>query len=192
MPQTILETSWLGIPVLKCPLDLWVCQELVSELRPGLIIETGTYRGGSALFLAQLCDLLGKGRVVTIDRVPAPVPEHERITYMTGSSVAPDTLERVRAEVDGSEPVMVVLDSHHARDHVLQELTLYGDLVTVGSYLIVEDTNINGHPVLPQFGPGPTEAIQEFLSVDDRFEIDPYRERHLLTMHPGGFLRRVR
>jgi cephalosporin hydroxylase len=191
MSDTILSTSWLGTPVLKCPLDLWVYQELITHLRPGLIVELGTYRGGSALFFAQLCELLGTGRVITIDAVPAPVPEHERITYLTGSTVSSRSLARVRAEAGGNGPVLVVLDSNHTRDHVLAELRLYADLVTVGSYLIVEDTNINGHPVLPRSGPGPTEAVEAFLREDDRFEIDRSREKHLLTMHPGGFLKRM-
>jgi cephalosporin hydroxylase len=191
MSDTILSTSWLGTPVLKCPLDLWVYQEMITELRPSLIVELGTYRGGSALFFAQLCDLVGTGSVITIDAVPARVPDHNRITYLTGSTVSAATLERVRAEVDGRGPVLVVLDSNHTRDHVLAELRLYADLVTVGSYLIVEDSNINGHPVLPGNGPGPTEAIETFLQEDHRFEIDRSREKHLLTMHPGGFLKRV-
>jgi cephalosporin hydroxylase len=191
MSDTILRTSWLGTPVLKCPLDLWVYQEMITELRPSLIVELGTYRGGSALFFAQLCDLLDNGRVITIDTVPAPVPDHDRITYVTGSTVSSRSFGRVRAEVDGHGPVLVVLDSNHTRDHVLAELRLYADLVTVGSYLIVEDTNINGHPVLPGNGPGPTEAIETFLREDSRFEIDRSREKHLLTMHPDGFLKRL-
>ena len=191
MKQTILDTTWLGVPVLKSPLDLWVYQELITELRPGLIVEAGTYRGGSALFFAQLTELLGSGRVVTIDLVPAPVPEHERITYLIGSSVAPETLEQVRARVDPGRPVLVVLDSDHRRDHVLEELRCYADLVTPGSYLIVEDTNINGHPVLPKAGPGPMEAVQSFLQEDNRFEVDRSREKFLVTMHPRGFLQRV-
>jgi cephalosporin hydroxylase len=192
MSETILSTSWLGTPVLKCPLDLWVCQEIITEVRPSLIVEMGTYKGGSALFFAHLCELLGAGRVITVDRVPATVPEHERITYVRGSSVASESIARVSAEIDSRGPVLVVLDSHHSRDHVLTELRLYADLVTIGSYLIVEDTNVNGHPVLPRFGPGPTEAVEAFLREDDRFEVDRSRERFLVTMHPGGFLRRVR
>jgi cephalosporin hydroxylase len=191
MSDTILRTSWLGTPVLKCPLDLWVEQEIIAEVRPSLIVELGTYRGGSALFFAQVCELLGTGKVITIDSVPAPVPEHERITYLTGSSVSLRLVERVRAEIDGTGPVLVILDSNHTRDHVLTELRLYAELVTIGSYLIVEDTNINGHPVRPGCGPGPTEAVEAFLHEDRRFVVDRSRERFLLTMHPGGFLRRV-
>jgi cephalosporin hydroxylase len=119
------------------------------------------------------------------------VPEHERITYLTGSSVAPAMLEQVGSHVTRHRPVLVVLDSNHTRDHVLEELRCYADLVTPGSYLIVEDTNINGHPVLPNAGPGPMEAVCAFVEEDRRFVIDRSREKFLVTMHPGGFLKRV-
>jgi len=82
----------------------------------------------------------------------------------------------------------VILDSDHSRDHVLDELRLYAPLVTSGSYVIVEDTNINGHPVLPQFGPGPMEALDEFLRESDEFSIDDQREKFFLTFNPRGFL----
>ena len=85
---------------------------------------------------------------------------------------------------------MVVLDSDHHRDHVLAELRTYSALVTPGSYLIVEDTNINGHPVRPEFGPGPMEAVDEFLRESPDFAIDPEREKFFLTFNPRGFLRR--
>jgi cephalosporin hydroxylase len=192
MADTIMNTTWLGIPLLKCPLDLWMYQEIVSEVRPAAIVETGTYRGGSALYLANVCDAVGRGKVITVDCTPTAVPEHPRITYVTGSSVERQTINRVRAAIGLARPVLVVLDSNHRRDHVLAELRSYADLVSIGSYLIVEDTNVNGHPVHARFGPGPTEAIAAFLRDDERFEIDRTREKHLVTMQPGGFLRRIR
>ena len=87
---------------------------------------------------------------------------------------------------------MVILDSDHNRDHVLKEMELYSPLVTRGSYLVVEDTNINGNPVLADFGPGPAEAVREFLQHHNEFEVDRNMEKFYMTFSPGGYLRRVR
>lgn len=94
--------------------------------------------------------------------------------------------------MSGHDSVMVILDSDHRKDHVLKELRAYSQYVTVDSYLIVEDTNINGHPVYPDYGPGPMEAVEESLKEDDRFAVDRTKEKLLLTFNPGGYLRRVR
>jgi cephalosporin hydroxylase len=187
------DTHWLGVPIQKCPLDLWIYQEILWELRPDLVVETGTFQGGSALFLASMCDLLGRGRVVTIDVHPREGrPAHERIAYLTGSSTDPDVVERVRAMAAPTDRVLVILDSDHSQAHVLAELRAYAPLVSPGSYLIVEDTNVNGHPVLPAFGPGPMEAVREFLAGAADFVADPTREKLLMGFNPGGWLRRVR
>ncbi|MBA2476845.1 MAG: class I SAM-dependent methyltransferase [Actinobacteria bacterium] len=191
--QTRASTHWLGVHTDKCPLDLWIYGELLHELRPDLIVETGTYRGGSALYLASICDLLGKGSVVTIDLKPRDdVPDHPRISYLHGSSVAPELVAEVRGRTRPGDVVLVVLDSDHRREHVLAELRAYGDLVTKGSYLVVEDTILNGHPISPEFGPGPMEAVEEFLASDERFRVDRSREKLLLTFNRGGYLKRVR
>jgi cephalosporin hydroxylase len=191
--RTWRNTHWFGTPVLKCPLDLWVYQELIASGRPDLIVETGTNRGGSALYLAALCDIAGHGEVVTIDIEPVPERvEHPRLSYLTASSTDPATVAALRERASGKEGVMVMLDSDHTAAHVRRELDLYSDLVTVGSYLIVEDSNVNGHPVAPEFGPGPMEAVTDFLARDGRFRADPDAERFLLSMNPGGFLLRVR
>jgi cephalosporin hydroxylase len=190
-PQTWEQTRWLGVRTLKCPIDLWIYQEILAELRPGLVIETGTFDGGSALYLAGVMDQLHHGRVVTVDIEERPGrPRHDRVTYVRGSSVSPDVVGRLARQARGRGPVMVILDSDHSRDHVLAELHAYADLVTPGSYLIVEDTNVNGHPVLPEFGPGPAEAVAAFLAERSDFEVDRSRERLLMTFNPGGFLHR--
>lgn len=189
--QTWGSTFWLGHHVLKCPLDLWAYQEILHEVRPELIIETGTYRGGSALFLASICDLLDRGEVVTIDSARQDGrPRHHRITYLTGSSTSERILRQVRRRVRGKSTVLVILDSGHAKDHVLSELLAYAPLVTPGSYLVVEDTNLNGHPVESDHGPGPAEAVAEFLGRNDAFVRDERREKFLLTFNPGGYLRK--
>jgi hypothetical protein len=115
---TWLATSWLGVPVLKAPTDLWAYQEILSEIRPDLIVETGTAAGGSALFLASICDQLGHGRVLTVDIDDRPVlelaynrpvarPMHPRIRYLHGSSIAPEIVAEVRREATGAAGVLV-------------------------------------------------------------------------------------
>jgi cephalosporin hydroxylase len=186
------NTFWLGVPTEKCPLDLWIYQEILHQVQPDVIVETGTRWGGSALYLASMCDILGRGSVITIDiDVPGERPDHDRIEYLSGSSTDPVIREKVAQRAASAESVMVVLDSDHSRDHVLAELHAYAPLVTPGSYVVVEDTNINGHPVLPDWGPGPMEAMQDFLRETDDFVIDREREKFLLTFNPRGFLRRL-
>jgi cephalosporin hydroxylase len=187
--QTWGNTFWLGHRVLKCPLDLWCYQEILYDVRPELIIETGTYQGGSALFLASICDLLGQGKVLTIDvDRREDRPRHPRITYLTGSSTSSAILRQVRQRAKCTPRVLVILDSGHAKNHVLSEMDVYAPLVTPGSYLVVEDTNLNGHPVESDHGPGPAEAVAEFLERNDAFVRDESREKFLLTFNPRGFL----
>ena len=156
-----------------------------------MIIECGTSSGGSAYYLAGLMDLLGKGRIVTIDVVVcANLPAHPRIQYLTGSSISPEIVEMVKKNIQPGNSVMVILDSDHSAPHVLRELQIYSPLVTKGDYLIVEDSNLNGHPVWPAHGPGPMEAVQEFLATNNEFKIDKSREKFLVSFNPNGYLRR--
>lgn len=185
------NTYWFGVQTAKCPFDLWIYQEILWETQPDLIIECGTAFGGSALFLASLLDRFGIGQVCTVDVQEIPDrPVHPRIRYLLGSSTDPEVFSEVKVMAASAERVMVLLDSDHRCGHVTRELELYADLVTPGCHLVVEDTNINGHPVAPDFGPGPAEALELFLARDDRFEVDSAREKLLFTFNPGGFLRR--
>jgi cephalosporin hydroxylase len=187
------DTTFLGVTTWKVPLDLWVYQELVWELRPGLIVETGTAHGGSALYLASLCETIGGGEWVSVDIGHWPDrPAHPRLTYLTASSTDPQVVAQVAERAAGAGRVLVVLDSDHSRDHVLAELRAYAPLVTPGSYLVVEDTNVNGHPVYEEFGPGPMEAVQDFLKENDTFAVDVTREKFILTFNPGGWLKKLR
>lgn len=187
------NTMWMGIPTRKCPLDLWVYQEMIHELRPDLVVETGTAWGGSALYLGAMCDLVGNGEVVSVDLAPKdPLPTHARVRYLQGSSVDPEILDQIRRAAEGKSNVVVILDSDHRCPHVLDELRLYSTIVPVGSYLVVEDTNVNGHPVNPDFGPGPMEAAEAFLAEQDSFVVDGEREKFYMTFNPNGFLKRVR
>jgi cephalosporin hydroxylase len=183
---------WLGAQALKNPLDLWVYQEIVYETQPELIVETGTYRGGSALYLASLCDLVGVGEVVSIDIEPArdDYPVHPRITYLGGrSSTDPEVVREVGNRAAGKH-ILVILDSDHSKRHVEAELAAYAPLVPVDCYVIVEDSNIGR--IRKDLLPGPLEAIEAFLATSDEFEIDRSREKFLITFNPGGYLRRVR
>jgi cephalosporin hydroxylase len=193
LDRTWNNTYWMGVPTQKCPLDLWIYQEILFELRPDVIIETGTCQGGSALYLASICDLLKAGRIFTIDIDPAPTrPKHKRVRYLLGSSTNSEIVEGIRGEIRSRDRVLVILDSDHSKEHVLNELRAYTPMVTQGSYLIVEDTNVNGHPVVPDFGPGPMEAVDDFLSQNSDFEIDSSREKFFMGFNPRGWLRRAR
>lgn len=187
------NTRWFGTPIQKCPTDLWIYQEIIFQLKPDVIVETGTAEGGSALFFASLFDLIGKGRIITIDvQDVKECPKHNRITYMLGSSTSKEIMEQVKKQINNNEKVMVVLDSDHSKGHVLNELRMYNELVTQESYLIVEDTNINGHPALPDFGPGPMEAVEDFLKENKNFVVDESREKFFLTFNPRGYLRKIK
>jgi cephalosporin hydroxylase len=186
------DATWLGAQALKNPLDLWVYQEIMAETRPELVVETGTYRGGSAFFLASICDLLGAGEVLSLDIEPVrdDYPKHARITYFGGrSSTDPEVVAEVRARAEGKR-TLVILDSDHSRSHVEAELAEYAPLVPVGGYVIVEDSNIG--QIREDLLPGPLEAIEAFLGRTDAFEIDRSREKFLITFNPSGYLRRVR
>lgn len=187
-----VEAGWFGHQLRKCPMDLWIYQELLVRQRPDIVIETGTWRGGSAYFLAMMLDLLGHGEVVSVDAEAIPdLPQHRRITYLTGSSTAPEIVREVTARAAGRR-TFVILDSDHRREHVLAELRAYAPLIAVGDVLVVEDTNVGGHPAWPEFGPGPMEAVDEFLAeAAGRWAVDERCERFLMTLNPRGYLRRL-
>ena len=174
-------------------LDLWTIQETIATLRPEVIIETGTFEGGSALFYAELLDRLGDaGRVVTIDSAPRSTPTHPRVTYLVGDSTSPAVIEQVHAvAAQASGPVMVILDSDHSEGHVARELEAYSPFVTPGSFLLVQDGAIDRLGYFRAFRPGPCRAIERFLVAHAEFEIDRERcGRFLITDHPDGWLRR--
>jgi len=193
LEQTWRANQWLGTPIEKNPLDLWIFQEIIYQVKPDVIVEAGTWKGGSALYMANLLDLLHQGKLITIDIEEQPNrPVHPRIQYLLGSSTAPEIVAIVKSGIGPKDKVMVVLDSDHRKEHVLKELLIYSKLVTKGSYLILEDTNVNGHPVYPEFGPGPMEALQEYLKDHSDLEIDKSRERLFVTFNPSGYLRKVK
>jgi cephalosporin hydroxylase len=156
-------TTWLGIPCEKCPLDLWIYQELIVRTKPEIIVECGVNYGGSTLYYASILDILGQGEIVGIDITfrhlyKEVIKAHPRISLYESDSTEPAIVEVVRKRVAGRR-TMVILDSEHSLAHVRRELELYADFVTPGCYLVVEDTNVNGHPVFSDNGPGPFEAV---------------------------------
>ena len=187
------RTEWMGTKTAKCPMDMWVYQELLFATKTDLLIETGTLFGGSALFFAQMFQLMGRGKVISIDIDPQQnLPAHPRIQYVTGSSLSDDVIRVVEEASVEACSVMVVLDSDHRTDHKLRELELYSTFVTVGNFLIAEDTCFDHYPAWPEFGPGPALAVERFMKENVDFEIDRSPERHLITFAPRAFLRRRR
>ena len=176
-----------------------IFQEIIVKLKPQFIIETGTGKGGSALFYASIMELLQRpGKVITIDienkaeiyrSIGASTLWEKRIQQFIGNSVDNVIFQQIKNMVYGN--IMVVLDSWHTKEHVLRELELYANLVSVGSYLIVEDTHVNSHPVPWNWGEGPFEAVSEFLNKRNDFTPDENCERFNFTFNPSGWLKKI-
>lgn len=190
--RVIGETKWMGIRVLKIPFDLWVYQEIIYEKKPDIIIETGTGAGGSTLFLANICEIIGKGKIISVDVTRQNVPHHKRITYLLGSSISPEIITKIKLSIKKGDKVMAIMDSDHSKDYVVKELRIYSNLVTKGQYMIMEDTNVNGHPVFSDHGPGPMEGVVEFLKKEKRFKADISREKFYISQNPNGYLLKIR
>ena len=200
--------TWLGRPIIQRPQDIIAVQEIVWQVQPDLIVETGVAHGGSLILYASLLELIaGNGQVLGIDieirehnRVEIEKhPLFKRITMIEGSSVSKATVDRVYEFANDSRHVLVVLDSNHTHEHVLKELELYSPLVRKGSYLIVMDTIIEDMPrgSFPERswekGSNPKTAVWEFLKKCDRFEIDSlFCDKFLISGCPDGFLKCIK
>jgi cephalosporin hydroxylase len=207
-------SHWRNVPCYKNPCDLMVYQEIVTKNKPDIIIECGTFFGGTTLFLADLCDSLDNGLVATLDirsdvrllnetgyrdqhrllkNLPISCrPQHPRILYLIGcDDTDPDILEFLTTYINSDTKVMVILDSSHRYKHVKKQLELYAPLVTPGQYLIVEDTNAGWQVKKDLFTHGPLKAVREFMQDNDEFYVDYEKERHMLTMNPCGYLRKI-
>lgn len=188
-PQT--DVKWLGRPCMKFPFDLWALQEVIYDTRPEVIVECGTAEGGTALFMATVCELMRCGQVITIDVEKHKRAIHPGITWVVGDVLDPKILKELEY-LSTQSRMMVILDDDHRKNHVLQEMEIYGKFVSKDCYLLVEDTNINGHPVFPEFGPGPWEAVEEFLPRHPEYIQDRSREHFGVTYHPGGWLLKIK
>ena len=200
--------TWLGRPIIQFPQDILAMQEIIWQVKPDLIIETGIAHGGSLIFYASILELLGNnGQVLGIDidiREYNLVeiekhPMFKRITMIEGSSIDEEIAKQVHDFAKDKKQILIVLDSMHTHDHVLKELEFYSPLVTKGSYLVVFDTAIQDMP--EDFfqdrpwgkGNNPKTAVWEFLKTNNRFEVDKEIENKLLiTVAPDGYLRCLR
>lgn len=202
--------SWMGVPIIQMPADIMATQEVIWNTKPDIIIETGVARGGSMIFMASLLQVIGKGQVIGVDidirahnRDSIEThPLSPRITLIEGPSTTAETLAKVKAEIPAGASVMVVLDSDHGRDHVLEELRVYGPLVTENQYIVVADTLL-GHGDMAQTptkrskvwypGDEPYAALKSYMQETDRFEADQILNGKLvLSSSPGGYLRCIR
>ena len=199
--------SWLGRPIIQYPQDIIATQEIIWNVKPDLIIETGIAHGGSLILSASLLELINNdGIVVGIDvdirkHKRAAIESHpmaKRITMIEGSSIDSVVFEKVAEMANGRKNVMVFLDSNHTHQHVASELKLYSPLVSKGSYLVVFDTVIEDLPedFFPDRpwakGNSPKTAVREFLKTNAQFQIDEeIQNKLLITVAPDGYLRRI-
>lgn len=204
--------EWLGRPIIQYPQDILAMQQIIWEVKPDLIIETGIAHGGSLIFSASMLELIAtctgvEGEVLGIDIDIRPhnrkaIEEHpmyKRISMIQGSSIAPEIIAQVKEKAKGKKRILVCLDSNHTHDHVLAELEAYAPLTTVGSYCVVMDTVIEdmpeGHFPDRPWGKGnnPKTSVWEYLKTHPEFEIDKSIQHKLLvTVAPDGYLKRVR
>ncbi|MBX7221892.1 MAG: cephalosporin hydroxylase family protein [Blastocatellia bacterium] len=204
--------SWLGRPIIQLPEDMVRIQEVIYQIKPDVIIETGVAHGGSLVFYAGICKVMGRGRIIGIDIEIRPhnraaLEQHELfplITLVEGSSIAPDVVASVTELVKPGETVLILLDSNHSKEHVLAELRAYSPLVTPGSYIVATDGIMKDLAGAPRSKPdwaenNPYAAAQEFLQENPAFRYEqpvwPFNESNGLTDNmtywPGSWLRRV-
>lgn len=202
------QTSWLGEPILNLPQDMFAIQEIIFKTRPQYVLEIGVAWGGAMLFYATLLEVLDGKKVIGVDiflpddlrrRLMTHGRISERLELVEGSSIEPDTVAKVKYLLNGCRDVLVILDSSHSHDHVLEELNNYGPMIGKGHYLVCGDTIIEDIPVQGHrhrlWGPGsnPKTALRAYLQETDRFEVDSDLENKLLfSCNPEGYLKCIR
>jgi cephalosporin hydroxylase len=219
-PAIMYGSTFFGLVLMQNPADMWIMQEIITEIRPDFIIETGTFAGGSAVYYATILKQVNnKGKVITVDIDPKPrmvninklkkeddvlynrVQEisDKYIEFITSNSVDPALIERLKEQTKNKK-VLITLDSCHSYEHVLNELILYSQLVSPGSYLIVQDTFLDDkdewiekYAKCPgwKIKKGPMKAVHEFLEKNRDFKVDKSRERFLFTFYPSGYLKKI-
>jgi len=219
-PAIMYGSTFYGLVLMQNPADMWMMQEIITKIRPDFIIETGTFAGGAALYYATILKQVNnKGKVITIDIEPKPrmyntnILKKENdllyntvkeisdnyIEFIISNSVDPALIERLKEQTKNKK-VLVTLDSCHSYEHVLNEINLYSQLVSPGSYLIVQDTFLDDkkewvekYAACPGYKikGGPGKAVSEFLRGNSDFKVDKSRERFLFTFYPSGYLKKV-
>jgi cephalosporin hydroxylase len=200
--------SWMGRPIIQYPQDMIAMQEIIWEVKPDLIIETGIAHGGSLIYYASLLELIGNGEVLGIDidirkHNRAEIEKHsmyKRIKMIEGSSIDEALAEHVKKIAAGKEKIVVCLDSNHTHEHVLRELELYAPLVSLNSYIVVFDTIVEDLPegYFSQkrpwgIGNNPRTAVDEFLKQHPEFIADETIDNKLLiSVTPRGYLKRIK
>lgn len=201
----VREGKMFGIPILQYPTDLMIYEEMITELEPDLIVEVGTYAGGLTLYLSALQQqVVPDGKIVTLDlythhwqdtlqKVKGKPVEKllERVEFIQGDSVSDEIVQKVKERASKARKVLIILDSVHSTEHVLKELQKYGPMVTVNSYIIVNDTFFD-FPYTIQRESGPLVAVRKYLAETNDFVIDHSRNRFYVTNNPSGYLKRVR
>ncbi len=199
--------NWMGVPIIQYPQDMMAMQEIIWDVKPDCIIETGVARGGSVIFYAAMMKMMDiKGKVIGIDidirsHNRESIEEHplsNSIHLIEGSAIEASTIEKVKVLAKDSKKVLLVLDSMHTHEHVLKELELYTPFVKKGSYCVVFDTIIEDMPKNTydrpwNVGNNPKTAVWEFLKSNDRFEIDtPIQDKLQITVAPDGYLKCIK
>ena len=192
------KNTYLGYEILQCPLDLQLYQEMIFKEKPEFILQTGICGGGSIVYFSSILDLVNAPssvKVIGVDLVlseEAKKIKNDRVILYEGSSTDQRVFETVAKLVKGKKG-LIILDSDHSKDHVSKELQMYNELVDIGCRMVVEDTNLNGNPVYRAFGPGPYEAVSEFLSKNDNFIADDkIWKRNLFSFHQFGWIKRIK
>lgn len=208
----VYSFTWLGRPIIQLPEDMIRSQEVIFNIKPDVIIETGIAHGGSLIFYASLCKLIGKGKIVGVDieireHNKKAIEEHFLFPYITmieGSSVDPIIVENVSMHVKSNDKVLVFLDSNHSYDHVLAELRVYSKVVSVGSYIVATDGIMEKVVGAPRTNPdwdknNPKKAAEQFVKENSDFIIEepefPFNEgviKDRVTYWPSAFIKRIR
>ncbi len=200
--------SWMGRPIIQYPQDMIAMQEIIWEVKPDLIIETGIAHGGSLIYYASIMELIGNGEVLGIDidireHNKTEIEKHpmfKRISMIQGSSIDPAIVDEVKKYAEGKKKILVCLDSNHTHAHVLSELEMYAPFVSLNAYLVVFDTIVEDLPVgyFSQARPwgisnNPKTAVDSFLKANSNFVIDDAIDNKLLiSVAPGGYLKRIK